>query len=218
MLFLKNNKSKKLKVFCIYVLISSLSLAIQLLLRYYFRYKEGYFLSIRIHLAIEFVLLAYFLMGSFYHKTAKNVIKFSAAFFLVFSIYNYIISSKVIFGFDPAILESFLMIIFLVYFFFEKIKYDIQVSLYESKIFWIAAILFLFFAGNFFLFLYSNTMRDDPSFRDQYLYIYSSFNIFKNVFLSIALILKSRDDKDSRANKTIEAPFDNYYPFNNQNQ
>ena len=176
-----------------------------------------YFLSIRIHYAIEFSLLSYFFQGTFYNNYSKKIVKALIPVYIIYSVYNYFISNKLVFGSDTAILESLLMIIILVYFFFEKIRYEIQTPLYESKIFWIAVGLFIFFSGNFFLLIYSKSMINDLNFREQYVIIYNSFNIIKNGILCIALIIKHSIDNNRKDSKGLEYPFDNFYPFNNPN-
>ena len=137
-----------------------------------------------------------------------------APLFIIYSIYDYIVSSKIKFGADQAILECLLMLIILIYFFFEKIKYEMQSPMYEFKSFWIAVSFFIFFSGNFFLLIYSKTMINDPSFRQQYVLIYSSFNIFKNIILCVALIIKDNNITNS---KNIDSPFDSIFPLSNQN-
>ncbi|MCX6314259.1 MAG: hypothetical protein NTX08_05960 [Sphingobacteriales bacterium] len=109
------------------------------------------------------------------------------------------------------------MIFILVYFFFEKIKYDIQTPLYESKAFWIAVAFFIFFSGNFFLLLYSKSMINDLKFREQYVIIYNSFNIFKNLIICVALFIKENGGSIQLKQQNINLPQDHFYPFNNPN-
>ena len=212
-LFFKRSKSKRLKVFYIYVIYFACLIFFQLLLKYYFRSREIYFLSIRINHVVEFCLLAYFLQSSFYNLTVRKILKATFPLYLIYSIYNYIISDKITFGADPAIVESLLMISILIYFFFEKIKYEIQTPLYESKIFWIAVALFIYFSGNFFLLIYSKTMINDLNFRNQYVIIYNTFNIIKNLLLCVALMMKPDNNKKGTVPGQPDFPFESFLPY-----
>ncbi len=109
------------------------------------------------------------------------------------------------------------MIVILIYFFFEKIKYDIQAPLYESKVFWIAVALFIFFSGIFLVLIYSKTLINDLKFREQYFIIYNTFNIIKNIFFCVALIIKGSNTKDKYSSDSFNLPPDHFYPFNNPN-
>ena len=188
--FNKNNKSKKLKVFYFYLFCYAALIGIQLLFRYYLKEKELYFIAIRVQLAVEFCLLLFYFHHNFQNIYAKKLFNILVPLFLVFSIYDYVITSKTIFGADQAIVESLFILIILIYFFFEKIKYDVQAPLYEFKIFWIALAFFIFFSGNFFLLIYAKTMINDLNFRLQYVFVYSTFNITKNIILCIAILIK----------------------------
>ncbi|WP_460560185.1 hypothetical protein [Ferruginibacter profundus] len=179
--------------------------------------KELYFIVIRFHLALEFCILLYFFQNNFKNKLARKAFLVIAPIFLVYSIYDYFVSPKLKFGANQAIVESFFMLIILIYFFYEKIKYEVQIPLYESKPFWIAVALFIFFSGNFFLLIYSKTMINDLNFRAQYVFIYSSFNIFKNLLLCVALFIKETNIPLTPNNNPFDMLDENPYPFNKQN-
>ncbi len=108
---------------------------------------------------------------------------------MLFSIYDYIRSPKNVFGSTLAAVECLIMIILIVYFFFERMKYYTIIPLYQKTSFWILVGLILYFAGNFFLLLYARTMINNSAFRYQYDIIYSTFNILKNMFICIAILI-----------------------------
>lgn len=211
-LFFRNNRSNSLKVFFIYIISYAILIGLQLLLRYLIIDKNIYFISIRVQLALEFCLLVYFFQLNFKNNLVRKIAFIIAPLFLIYSVYDYIKSSKTKFGADQAIVECLFMLLILIYFFFEKIKYEVKTPLYEFKVFWIAVAFFIFFSGNFFLLIYSKTMINDPSFREQYIYIYSTFNIIKNGLLCVAIIIKNNIEKSI----ITDSPFESFYPFNNQ--
>jgi hypothetical protein len=107
--------------------------------------------------------------------------------------------------------------IILLYFFLEKIKYEIQIPLYTSKVFWITAGLFIFFAGNFILLVYSKTLIEDSHFRNQYREIYNSFNIVKNLLICVALFIKEPNLPVNPNKNPFDMLDENPFPFNTQN-
>ena len=60
--------------------------------------------------------------------------------------------------------------------------------LYQSQTFWICVGFFLYFTGNFFFFLFSNTTTD-KAFITQLNIIYSFVTITKNLILSLSLLV-----------------------------
>lgn len=60
-------------------------------------------------------------------------------------------------------------------------------------------------------------MIGETHFREQYVIIYNSFNIIKNLLLCVALIIKQNNNFIGRETNQVNYPFDNFHPFNNQN-
>ncbi len=65
--------------------------------------------------------------------------------------------------------------------------------LYQSITFWICVGFFLYFTGNFFFFLFSNTSTD-KSFVKQLNIIYSFVTITKNIILSLSLFVNEPNE------------------------
>lgn len=57
----------------------------------------------------------------------------------------------------------------------------------------------------------TETMLNNDSFQKQYIYINSSFNILKNILLSIAMVMKS-DEVTPQLKRNYE--WDDYNPLN----
>ena len=70
--------------------------------------------------------------------------------------------------------------------------YNFTIPLYQLPSFWISVAFLVYFSGNFFLFLFSKVIENEPGFADQYTLIYSSITIIKNIFLCIALIINKK--------------------------
>ncbi|MGB5007937.1 MAG: hypothetical protein WBO39_13445, partial [Ferruginibacter sp.] len=90
--------------------------------------------------------------------------------------------------------------------------------IYHKTIFWISVAFIINFSGNFFLFLYSKTSYNYEAFRRQFLIIYSSVTIIKNILLCIAVALKETKIDNQNLNlSSIDSELDSYLPFKQQN-
>jgi hypothetical protein len=90
----------------------------------------------------------------------------------------------------PSGIESILIISYCIFFLFEKIKEPDSLFLYNTPNFWIVVGLILYFAGTFFLYIYSQNNLGNPEYDKTYAFVNSSFSILKNVLFSIAFLVK----------------------------
>ena len=120
------------------------------------------------------------------NNLVKNIIKYSIPVFIVFASTWYFIISPKTFSTYPSVIEFLLFMIFIIYFFYEKMKTVVMYPLYQSITFWICVALFIYFTGNFFFFLFVNTIKD-VAFLTQMQIIYSIVTIAKNIILCLAL-------------------------------
>ncbi|NII27118.1 hypothetical protein HB364_18665 [Pseudoflavitalea sp. X16] len=137
---------------------------------------------------VEYTLFSIFLSFNFKSKKIKKLILFALPLFYIIVLY-YIFNRDQSNNFDaiPASLESILIIIFCVIFFFEQIR-DMEVSfIYSSKTFWIIVAILIYMAATFFLFISAEFVSQQE--RRSYWFINSISNILKNVLLAIAFII-----------------------------
>ena len=154
--------------------------------------------SIRIFLVLEFILICFFYKTIFKSIRIKKTLTILPLLFIVFCLYNYIKSSKTEFDFAPLVTECLFFTVVILYYFYERIMYNFTIPLYQLPSFWISVAFLIYFSGNFFLFLFSKIIENEPGFADQYTLIYSSITIIKNIFLCIALLVNKNtvDYKD----------------------
>jgi hypothetical protein len=101
----------------------------------------------------------------------------------------------------PASLESTLIIIFCVCFFFEQIR-DMEVSfIYSSKTFWIIVAILIYMSATFFLFISAQYFTQEE--RKAYWFINFISNVIKNILLAIAFIMPNYKPRPFN-----ESPFD----------
>ena len=218
--FFKSIKSKELRVyfvyasiitfFCILTLISSLLL-------------KSIFLKIsllRIFIFFEFVFLSLTYYQTLQFEPKKEIFIISNILFLIFSIYDFKVSSPKEFSFLPLVIEClFFLSVFFMYF-YEKMKYSLSEPIYVSPIFWITVAFMISFSGNFFLFLFSRTNIKDPSFVANYNLVNGSFILIKNIILSISIWVNYQNWKSSKTRTSIFSPninLDSCTPYINPN-
>ncbi|WP_162915708.1 hypothetical protein [Paraflavitalea soli] len=184
-MFLKRNNEKKLWVIFAYVVLSFLtditngSLPKDSQVKFYF---------FSFFTLIEYTLFSIFLYLNFKSKTIKVLILSAIPLFYILVAYS-IVNKDQSKNFDaiPASLESILIIIFCVCFFFEQIR-DMEISfIYSSKTFWIIVAILVYMSATFFLFISAVFLSQEE--RAAYWFINLISNLIKNILLTIAFII-----------------------------
>lgn len=144
----------------------------------------------------------------------KRVILFSIIPFLLLCFYDYIQYPNS-FSKLPLLVEFLSFLVFLIYFFYEKMNTVVNFPLYLSIKFWIAVGLFLYFAGNFFFFLFVNSVHDNNSI-SQMLLIYRVVTITKNLLLSFAFFATEIKSENNSILPNIpeDINLDSFHPKN----
>ena len=96
--------------------------------------------------------------------------------------------------------QAVLILIMCIYYFYNQLKKPNSFLIYNSINFWIIIAFLIYMAGTFFLYVIAENMVADKQFTRMYGIINFSFNLFKNILLSIAMLM--REDKKT----------DNYIP------
>jgi hypothetical protein len=202
----------------LYTSTIALLIIIGLITRYGFESFETYYIVTRFYNVIEYSILAYLFYLHIKNKIVKNVLVFSILPFTVFALYDFFTADKPALPFLPLIFEYLILLIFIIYFFFEVLQESVVEPIYHKSIFWISVAFILNFSGNFFLLLSSVNSFDNEVFRDTFTIVYSSVTILKNILLCIAVYTKENKTENDPFNDIhIEPELDNYLPFKNQN-
>jgi hypothetical protein len=188
LIFFNKIKSTEIRVFFVYTIVFALFLSISIYTRFFLKNLNLQLIVNRISLVVEFIFLSIFFYYSLSNKYRKWIFIIWSIIFFSYSIYDYNISKSGYFSFIPLVIECLFFLVVIVNFFYEKIQYSISAPIYNSPVFWISVAFLIYFSGNFFLFLLSNSMFKNQNFKDLYTLIYSSVTIFKNIFLCVAVI------------------------------
>ncbi len=186
--------------------------------KYILKSDEYYYLVLRIYNVLEYGLLAYLFFLYIRKKVIRAVLIFSLIPYTIFCVYDFIISKESVLAFRPLIIEYLVLLVFIIYFFFEVIQNSVTEPIYQKAIFWISVAFIINFSGNFFLLLTSLNSFNDPSFRDTFIIMNGSITILKNVLLCVAVSLKEKNNADENADqRSIDSGLSDFLPFNNQN-
>jgi hypothetical protein len=169
----------------------------------------------RLFLIVEFVLLTRYYFCYLELKGKKTIFFITSTLFIICSAYDYIVTkSPLEFSFIPLVIECLFFALVIVYFFYEKLQYNVSVPILHTSEFWVSVAFLLYFSGNFFLFLYSKSSLTDPNFRTQYIIIYGIVTIIKDVLLSVAILVNAYiNNDDKRLEKVIDVDLGAFYPL-----
>lgn len=150
--------------------------------------KTYYSYVVKIYSILEFGLIAWFLAEIVKSKLAKRILLLSIPTFSLFAIFSalYFSNTQSTIANYPYLLEALIFIVFIIFFFYEKMKSVVLYPLSQSITFWICVAFFLFFTGNFFFFLFLN-FGGSKELNMLLGTIYGFVTISKNIILSFAL-------------------------------
>ncbi len=154
----------------------------------------------RVFLVFEFILLSLYFSFNIRKKIVKKFIILFIIPFTTFSVYDFIITPKTDFTYLPLVVECFIFLLYILYYFYEKVQIITPIPIYLSRSFWIAVAFTIYCAGNFFLFLYSNNATKNAGFLYYYTLMYSTFTIIKNTLLSIGIVMNESIMETSEPN------------------
>ena len=193
--------------------IAILILAV-LITRYIYGSFENYYLVTRVYNILEYSMLSYLFYLYIKNKYIRNILLFSSIPYILFCIYDFIIAKEPSLAFYPLIIEYLVLLLFIVYFFFEVIQESIVEPIYHKAIFWISVAFITNFSGNFFLLLSSINSFQDEEFRYTFTIIYSSVTILKNILLCISVIVNENNNEDQLLKDNF-IELDSFLPFKN---
>lgn len=199
-------------MFFLYTLLIAVLVITGFSLLYIYKSPEKYYFVVRIYNILEYSLLAY--LFSFYIKNhfVRKFLLLSIIGYTVFCVYAFVVANEPAMPFLPASVEHVLLLIFILYYFFETIQNITSEPIYQKAIFWISVAFIINSAGNFFLFLYSKNSFKDDTFKMQYTIIYTTVTILKNIFLCISIPIKESPSK-SISEQTLNIDLDPFKPI-----
>ncbi len=151
----------------------------------------------RFFTVIGYSLIVYFFYRNLVSRAMRKIIIVTYVLFVGYAIYDYLISPPQSFDSIPSAIEATLIIIFSIFYLFEQIKTPRVFFIYTLDKFWIVTSFLIYYTGTFFLFIFAESYFDDPAFSENYTIINNLFLILKNVFFSIGLLIKNKQNEYS---------------------
>jgi hypothetical protein len=157
-----------------------------------------YYNLVNIYSIFEVLIFTVFFRILLYSSNLKRISFLLATIFVFFNLFY--LYQKQGFTIYPLLFEFSILIIFIFFYFFERINY-LDVDLLKRSEFWINSGLFLYFTGNFFYLIFSLSEINQES-KLFLLFIYCTITILKNLIISIGLSLPEKSNNP-----------DNFLPF-----
>jgi hypothetical protein len=175
-----------------------------------------YILSARFFYSVEIIFIPLIFLPNFSSIVIRRISVLLSAILFVYSIFDFVSSfNNTEFNFLIVVLECILLLINILFFFYEKMRSESIIPLYQTTFFWIAIAFFIYSTGNFFLFIFSSNSVQDESFSFQYTIIYSGVEIVKNILFCIGITIK--DKSLPNASPTNNTLFNNPWDTPNTN-
>ncbi len=198
LLFKRNSKQESLRVILFYILYcivhEGMSFYLQSIRSENFKYL---FYAFTI---VEYSFFCYFI----YLVISKNKIRKAIVFiwigFLLFALIDLFYVNKGG-GFDSFTsgIESIIILALCAYYLFSQIRGSNSLLIYSTFEFWVVITFLIYFSGTFFLYLMTDKMRENLNFQQLYFIINISFNILKNILLSIAMTMRLNNTIDKQS-------------------
>ena len=193
-LFFKKLNTRALKVFFVYTCMLCVFSILAVVALKIFKDRQVYFFVARSYNIIEFTVISFFLYYVFRKTLVKKLVLFFILPFIIYAAADYLINDRTHFNNHSNIVSALLLIAFLIYFFFEKMKTVVMYPLYQTITFWICVAFFLYFTGAFFFILFI-TSSTDIEFARQMNTIYGVVTITKNILLCLSLLASESVDQ-----------------------
>lgn len=218
MFYYKSIETKNKKVFFLYTLLITLLVIAVVITRYILDSYSSYYIVVRVYNVIEYSALAYLFFLYIKSKLIRTALLYSIIPYTLFCIFDFITAKEPTLALVPLIIEYIVLLLFIVYFFFEVMQQTIVEPIYQKAIFWISVAFIINFSGNFFLLLSSLNSFNNETFRNTFIVINGSVTILKNIFLCIAVVLKeNNNDNQVLKDLSIDSELDSFLSFKRQN-
>jgi hypothetical protein len=96
----------------------------------------------------------------------------------------------------PVGIETLILLVFGIYFFYEQFKDPTTFYIYYHYCFWVTIGILIYLCGSFFIFMYANKMTNEQV--AQFWFFTYIVEIIKNILFTVAIIIYSR--------KTVDKP------------
>ncbi|MCC6288808.1 MAG: hypothetical protein IT249_13080 [Chitinophagaceae bacterium] len=144
---------------------------------------------------IEFAILSYLFFCIIESGKFKKLMWLITAVVGTFLLYFLITSPHNAFDSIPSGVTSLTLLIYSIYYLFERMKDPTSLYLFSSPVFWVVVAIVIYSAGTFFPFIYARNNMEEAEFKNIYDLIHDTLYIVKNVIFSFAIMIKPKPEK-----------------------
>lgn len=145
----------------------------------------------------EYLAFSYFIFLHIKNKRFKRLMNVMGLAFVTFLSTYYVFVRFKFIDSIPIGVETILIFIFVYYYLYEELMDSSTLFIYSKPIFWIVFGIVLYLAGNFFIYIFAESLKRHEV--RQYWYITNIFAIIKNLFFSVAILLHTKLPKQKMA-------------------
>ncbi len=193
LIFKRDNKENEVRVIFFYIVYCIINEG----LGFYFqsaRLIDSANFLFAIFNIVEYSFLAYFFYIIARKKKAKKIIIFIWISYSLFAALDFVYFNnlKAFDSFTSGI-ESLIILLLCIYYLITEIRNSYTSAIYSTSNFWIVISFLIYFSGTFFLYIMAENTLHDTQYQKFYFVINNSFNILKNILLSVAMCMKTND-------------------------
>lgn len=180
---LVNRRFYAILIYCIFSLFTDLSLKYIHLKAY----PNLQFFLLSSFTIIEYSLYAFFVYHALLNKTVRLIVLLVSVPFVIYCVIYYTKNKLTTFDWLPVSIESLVIIIFCIYYFFEQINIPTTNIIYSGSTFWMIIGILFYFSGTLFLYLYVASLPEGQTFK--FWFISNVFNILNKFLLTIGFLI-----------------------------
>ena len=155
---------------------------------------------------VEYVLFSISIYIILKRPHFKRIILFALPVFVIICVYQFYLDlNKSAIDSISITIEYIFLIAFCLIYFFEELNEPDTTFIYSSYKFWIVLGILIYSTGTFFFFMQSNVFSAEQY--EKWLLINYVFNVIKNLFFSIAVVIK----KDRSTDNHFRPPYDEIF-------
>lgn len=164
--------------------------------------KKGYYFT---YTLLEYSSLTFFLWTYIEDRFFRNLIFLASSFFIVFLILFFSFSKIERLDSVAIGIESVILMIYTVSFFYIELKKISDLPVYENVSFWIVVGVLVYIAFTFFFNILANNL-DGVNSKKYFFYSYLG-DIFKNILFTVAVVLLSQKKQNTNKKQSTSVPF-----------
>lgn len=202
LIFKRKEKGRTLRVVLLYILYCIANECMSFYLQNIVRSSDILYLFL-LFTIVEYSFFCYFIHAALPPGLVKKSIIFIWISFLLVAFIDYfLVNNGQEWDSLPSGIESIIIILLCIYYLFTQIKGSISLLIYSTFNFWVVITFLFYFSGTFFLYIMTESMRENADFQKQYFIINIVFNILKNILLAIAMTMRLNNNKE----KEVQSP------------